>query len=441
MECRRLDENYRLNEAFEPEEEERRGLEGPDADEGDSDDEDPEGENPFWEDEPWEPEAGEDFWDGEAFDLESWETALLEHINLLKTEPKEEDPAERIQQTIGYWFINENLLRQAFTRRAFAQEYGLSGDSEVLEFFGDTVLNMIVSREMADRYTDVNPLCTDAPFRLMNESISEGSLSRIRSQFVCKEHLAARAEALGLDRYILYGTGETENESAKEDAMEALIGAVAADSGWNQEVLTEVADRLLSLQLDFPDRMLKQSYYTLFNAWHQKHFGRMPEYEMHGSKAHPAGQLWPYECTICFSVPENETGIPTEQRQEAEGETHSKARELAAEFAYHYVVHEGLWMNLKEAHVIPSLENSINQLQELYQKKYLEAPAEYTFTQEMNDRWFCSCVCGGVHGSGYGPSKTKAKKKAAFMALVLLLESAGCCKKEWMSEMWRNVGR
>ena len=50
--------------------------------------------------------------------------------------------------------------------------------------------------------------------------------------------------------------------------MEALIGAVAVDSGWDQKALERVADNLLCLQLMYPDRFLKATHYDLFNAWH-----------------------------------------------------------------------------------------------------------------------------------------------------------------------------
>ena len=393
----RLDEEYRLNEEY-----------------VDEDQED--------EDEPWEPEKGEDFWDGDsgAFDVESWETALLEHVNLLKTEPTGEDPASAVQRLIGYDFVNENLIRQAFTRRAFAIEYGLSGDSEILEFLGDTVLNAVVTREMMDRYTEVNPICTDAPFRVMSRQMKEGDLSAIRTQFVKKEYLASRAAALGLDRYILYGTGESETESAKEDMMEALIGAVAADRGWDWEVLTGVVDRLIRLQLDFPDELLKKSYYERFNAWHQKRFGRMPEYEIHGGR-NASGHELPFRCTIRFCVPENERGIPECQRIEAEGFSRSASREMAAEFAWRFAASHGLLISMKDAGIQPEIENSINQLQELWQKKYLDTPPEYTFREGPGEEWCCSCACAGLFGFGTAESKIKAKKKAAFMLLEHLM--------------------
>ena len=78
----------------------------------------------------WEPEMGEDYWFEDSFDEDSWLYDLSDAMNLLKINdtnsflPIEKDPVYNIQTTIGYHFINENLLRQAFTRRAFAIEYG-----------------------------------------------------------------------------------------------------------------------------------------------------------------------------------------------------------------------------------------------------------------------------------------------------------------------------
>ena len=82
-------------------------------------------------------------------------------------------------------------------------------------------------------------------------------------------------------------------------------------------------------------------------------------------------------------------------------------------------------MNLKDAGLVPSLDNSINQLQELYQKKYLDEAPKYEFEHWQGDEWNCDCVCGGVTGYGRGIGKTQAKKKAAYIVLMRLMKSAG----------------
>jgi len=96
-------------------------------------------------------------------------------------------------------------------------------------------------------------------------------------------------------------------------------------------------------------------------------------------------------------------------------------------------------MNLSDAGIEPDLENSINQLQELYQKKYTENAPDYSFDALDQNEWYCTCVCDGINGWGCAASKTKAKKKAAFMVLVRMMKAAGICKDEWENAMWKTI--
>ena len=403
VESGRLYEDYTLN---------------PDYEEDAADDETEEDED-GWADGEFIPKMGEDYWDEEEqrFDVEWWEDELTDHMNLLKIDAESytKDPAMFVRDTIGYEFINENLLRQAFTRRAFAVEYGLPGCNEELEFLGDTVLNTVVTRDMLRQLAWVDEYRTEAPFTVR---LREGGFTKIRSAYVNKEFLAGRVAELGLDKLILYGTGEEPTESSREDVLEALLGAAAIDSNWDWDVLGALVDRLVCVQVEKPDYFLKESFYDIFNAWHQRRFGVMPDYEMQG--------ISQFHCALRFRVPVNDKGIREAQRIDVDGcYSRSLAREQAAMQAYEFVRHNGLWVDLKEAGITPELENSINQLQELYQKKYLEQMPIYEFTEEDGDSWYCICRCNGVAGTGYGASKTKAKKEAAYMVLRNLFHAAG----------------
>lgn len=392
-----------------------------------------------WEEEEFLPEQGEEYWD-EGFDFDAWQEDLSFHMNELKIvdcRPGSDlanDPVLTIQSSIEYTFVNENLLRQAFTRRAFAIEHGLvgyrgdvarEGCCEELEFLGDSILNTVVTREIFRQFSKYDSGNTEAPFVCR---YGEGELTRLRESFICKEYLSKRAVELGLDRFILYGTGEEPTDSSREDMMEALIGAVAVDCGWDMAVLEKMVNRLLSIQLPCPDNILKKSYYDIFNAWHQKHFGCVPEYSVHSAGRHGHSD---YFCDIRFFLPENDRGIDTCKRLSASAGTRSMAREQAAERAYAFAAKHGLWIDLKDAGIVPDLENSINQLQELYQKRYLEDKPEYILEQRENDRWYVTCLCGSCYGWGEAGSKVRAKKKAAFMVIVKLMKSAGICKDEW----------
>ena len=413
----RLNDDYTLNEDYDEEEE---------LDEDNGDDR---------EEEEFTPEMGEEYWDEkeQCFNYEFWLDDLSDHLNLLKIDcvPVTENPVVAVREVIGYEFVNENLLRQAFTRRAFAVEYGLSGCNEELEFLGDTVLNTLVTRDMLRQLSSINEEKTEAPFSIR---FQEGELTKIRSRFVSKEFLSARAAELGLDKLILYGTGEEPTVNSREDVMEALIGAVTIDCNWDWDVITGVVDKLICVQLEKPDEFLKVSYYDIFNAWHQRHFGVIPEYEVYGYKDR-------YDCTLRYRVPANDKEIHQYQRVDVfRAQSRSKAREEAAWDAYRFVMNHGLWVNLAEANMTPDRENSINQLQELYQKKYLDQLPAYEFEERSNDRWFCVCSCGCVSGMGQAVGKTKAKKRAAYMALVRLFAAAGISKDEWREGLWDGIG-
>ena len=153
--------------------------------------------------------------------------------------------------------------------------------------------------------------------------------------------------------------------------MEVLIGAVAIESSGDTKTLERAADNLLFLQLTYLDIFLKETDYDLLGAWHQKRFGVMPSYELYDLGRRGFGG------TIRFWMPENDKGIQTNQRIDVDAGTRSKARESAAFMAYGSIQNRGLWINLKDAGLIPSLENSINQLKELYQEKYLDEAPKY----------------------------------------------------------------
>ncbi len=362
--------------------------------------------------EDWEPEKGLEFWEDGRFDLDAWGDEFSFAVNLLKIGFEKGDPAGQVRNAIGYEFINENLLRQAFTRRAFALEYGLRGCSEELEFLGDAILNQVVSKELIRQLSDVETAQTDAPLRL-EQGVTEGVLSKLRSEYVCKEQLAKRAQALGLDQLILYGTGEAPSDSSREDAMEALIGAVAIDSGWNRDAIEGVVDKIICVQKEKLHNREETSYYDRFNAWHQKRFGVMPEYEV-------SGMAPKYYCTMRYFIPENDQDLWRDRREDTDADSRSAAREWAARRAYEFVVSHGLWTDPADVNVAPRMEDAINQLQELYQKKILAELPSYSFRQISPEEWQCVCKCGNLVTMGFELGKTKAKKAAAYDMLYFI---------------------
>ena len=129
----------------------------------------------------------------------------------------------KLQELIDYKFESEDLLLQALTHSSFCNEQviGRPADYERLEFLGDAVLEAVCSRYLYDLYPDKK----------------EGELSKIRASMVCEPSLAFCARDLKLGTFLRLGKGEEmtggrERDSIIADVMEAIIGAVFLDSGF-----------------------------------------------------------------------------------------------------------------------------------------------------------------------------------------------------------------
>ncbi len=126
-----------------------------------------------------------------------------------------DDPA-KLQQTLEYRFKNNDLLDEALTHRS-AQ----GRNNERLEFLGDSILNFVIAAELFER-------CPEAP---------EGVLSRRRANLVNRSSLAELARELQLGHYVKLGGGEMKSgghrrDSILSDTMEAVLGAVFLDGGY-----------------------------------------------------------------------------------------------------------------------------------------------------------------------------------------------------------------
>lgn len=130
-----------------------------------------------------------------------------------------------LEKNIGYKFKDRNLLITALTHSSYSNEAATKGEpircNERLEFLGDSVLSLIVSKFIFERYKDK----------------FEGELSKIRAATVSEKPLAGYAAQIDLGSFILLGKGE-ENCSGRSkpsilsDAFEALIAAIFLDSGF-----------------------------------------------------------------------------------------------------------------------------------------------------------------------------------------------------------------
>lgn len=127
------------------------------------------------------------------------------------------DLLSTLQTRLGYAFRDRTLLQQATTHRSFGADH-----NERLEFLGDSVLNLAVAHLL---FTQLSQL-------------PEGDLSRVRANLVKQDTLQALALQIGLPEVIRLGEGELRSGGRKRpsilaDALEAVIGAVYLDGGYN----------------------------------------------------------------------------------------------------------------------------------------------------------------------------------------------------------------
>lgn len=122
---------------------------------------------------------------------------------------------------LGYTFRNINLLEQALTHSSYAMANHKPGsDNERMEYLGDAVLELIVSRYLYDTYSRMR----------------EGDMTRFRARLVCEESLYEAAVSIGLPEYISIGFGEEmtggrDKPSILSDAFEAVLCAIYLDGG------------------------------------------------------------------------------------------------------------------------------------------------------------------------------------------------------------------
>lgn len=147
------------------------------------------------------------------------------------------------QTVIGYQFHNEQLLTQALTHSSYAYEQHMPrlSDNERLEFLGDAVLEIVSSEFLFQEYPKK----------------PEGDLTKLRASIVCEPTLAECANELHLGEYLLLGKGEDQNggrmrNSILSDAMEAIIGAIYLDGGYESakkfvlaNILTDIENKHL----------------------------------------------------------------------------------------------------------------------------------------------------------------------------------------------------
>ncbi len=171
---------------------------------------------------------------------------------------------------IGYQFRNGKLIEQAFTHRSYLNENRQPGreHNERLEFLGDAVLELVVTKFLYDKYPEK----------------AEGELTAVRAALVNTQSISAAAVALGMNDYLLLSRGESKDTGRARqiilaNAFEALIGAIYLDSGYDPAG-TFIAAQLFDRSDAIVRNRLWQDAKSRFQEVAQEKTNITPSYQM-----------------------------------------------------------------------------------------------------------------------------------------------------------------
>ncbi len=172
---------------------------------------------------------------------------------------------------LGVTFREPGLLARALSHRSWCAEAGGLPSNERLEFLGDAVLGLIVAEHTYHAYPQM----------------SEGGLAKVRAAVVNTSVLAHVAGDLELGSVLLLGRGEDssggrEKASILANAVEAVIGAVYLDGGW-EEADRFVLGLLGSRIVDAAAGPGAEDFKTRLQELVLRHVGELPRYEVEGT--------------------------------------------------------------------------------------------------------------------------------------------------------------
>lgn len=172
--------------------------------------------------------------------------------------------ARRLRQLIGFTPVRLQLFKLAFFHKStFASKDYAIANNERLEFLGDAVLSTIVGEYLFKKYPNSD----------------EGFLTKMRSKIVKRHSLDEIADRMGLDLFLANYNQTRLSKSMLGNALEALVGAVYIEQGYDGTKVF-VVRRILRKYLDIHElEGFDDNYKSQLLEWCQKN-GRQIEYKV-----------------------------------------------------------------------------------------------------------------------------------------------------------------
>lgn len=321
---------------------------------------------------------------------------------------------DSIQQKINYTFSNPGLLEQAFTTKAYSRMNADKGNYELLEFFGDKVLSFVLAREFSDYF------CRIKKKQLFSRE-SECSLTQRNSELVKNENLGRCISESGLEGFLQKLPGEKVLGKREGDLFEAILGAVALDSGWNVEAMQKVVDTLLKPSENFEKESYEtESFILLLKNLCKRYDILITNFQISVNKDNSYTSKLTLECD------------GSEKKFSQKAKTEIGAKLSVSRAAYLFIKKFWLYQPAEEW-----IENPVSQLNSLRQNKWIssvkydcsqivEAAGQEEKSPSSASLWSCSCTVERDEGKTLvvaveKPSQKKAKNAAALKALCIIL--------------------
>jgi ribonuclease-3 len=196
-------------------------------------------------------------------------------------ERKSDELLSWVERSFGYTFSKPELCLAALTHRSAGAAH-----NERLEFLGDSILNCSVARLLYDAHPHAD----------------EGALSRLRATLVSGEALASVASDLGLGEHLRLGQGELKSggfrrASILADALEAILGAIVLDSGF--DAAAAVINRIIGPRLtELPAAEALKDPKTRLQEALQAHGLSLPVYTLTALAGDPHAQWFTVTCEV-----------------------------------------------------------------------------------------------------------------------------------------------
>ena len=184
--------------------------------------------------------------------------------------PDERKPVSDLAKIIHVKLLKDGHLEQALVHRSYLNEHSTfpMGHNERLEFLGDAVLELVVTEYLFEHFE--NP---------------EGELTNFRAALVNGQNLAKVSRALDIEEYLYMSKGESKDNNTKArnyilaNAMEAIIGAVYLDFGWD-EAKRFIHEYVLSTLPEIMEKKLYLDPKSLFQEEAQSRLSLTPNYKV-----------------------------------------------------------------------------------------------------------------------------------------------------------------